>query len=175
MHYIPIEQMRDKYLVGVVSIPRVRFASLLRWCMLVQLEAREHARCQEFCHGSLCEFNYISACSSSLTVLQATHKDGKDAGIELVQPPAGSKVGERIYFEGFEGEFQVFFQLRPGNRREHATCRQGGSFTTQPQKEDIRDYPARLHDTRLARSSLGGPRQEERAQDPHERRCMPRT
>lgn len=36
-------------------------------------------------------------------VLCATHKDGKDAGIELVQPPAGSKVGDRIYFEGFEG------------------------------------------------------------------------
>lgn len=36
-------------------------------------------------------------------VLCATHKDGKDAGIELVQPPAGSKVGDRIFFEGFEG------------------------------------------------------------------------
>ncbi len=38
-------------------------------------------------------------------VLCATHKDGKDAGIELVQPPAGSKVGDRVFFEGFEGTF----------------------------------------------------------------------
>jgi len=33
-------------------------------------------------------------------VLCATSKDGKEAGIELIQPPAGSKPGERVYFEG---------------------------------------------------------------------------
>ena len=40
------------------------------------------------------------------TLTQATHKDGKEAGIELVNPPAGSKPGERIYFEGAEFESQ---------------------------------------------------------------------
>ncbi len=42
---------------------------------------------------------------------QATHKDGKDAGIELVQPPAGSKVGDRVYFEGFEGTCRLLERL----------------------------------------------------------------
>lgn len=37
-------------------------------------------------------------------IIQATHKDGKDAGIELVQPPAGSQPGDRVYFEGTEFE-----------------------------------------------------------------------
>lgn len=36
--------------------------------------------------------------------VQATSKDGKQAGIELVQPPAGSKPGDRVYFEGAEFE-----------------------------------------------------------------------
>lgn len=42
-----------------------------------------------------------------LMAFQATSKDGKDAGIELIQPPPGSKPGERIYFEGanFESKF----------------------------------------------------------------------
>ena len=42
---------------------------------------------------------------SHAMVLCETSKDGKDAGIELVQPPAGSKPGERVYFEGeYEGK-----------------------------------------------------------------------
>lgn len=35
---------------------------------------------------------------------QATSKDGKDAGIELIDPPPNSKPGERIYFEGADFE-----------------------------------------------------------------------
>ena len=31
---------------------------------------------------------------------QATSKDGKDGGIELVKPPENSKIGDRVYFEG---------------------------------------------------------------------------
>ena len=45
------------------------------------------------------------------TLTQATHKDGKEAGIELVNPPAGSKPGERIYFEGAEFESQYFVTI----------------------------------------------------------------
>ncbi|KIO29214.1 hypothetical protein M407DRAFT_228202 [Tulasnella calospora MUT 4182] len=30
----------------------------------------------------------------------ASHKDGKDKGIEIVDPPKGCKSGDRIYFEG---------------------------------------------------------------------------
>lgn len=33
-------------------------------------------------------------------LMKATSKDGKEAGIELIQPPPGSKPGDRVYFEG---------------------------------------------------------------------------
>ena len=36
-------------------------------------------------------------------LLCATHKDGKDGGIEPVCPPEGSQPGDRIWVEGFEG------------------------------------------------------------------------
>ncbi|VDC00785.1 unnamed protein product [Peniophora sp. CBMAI 1063] len=47
-------------------------------------------------------------------VLCATSKDGKEAGIEVIDPPPNSKPGERIYFEGaeFEGK-QPLSQLNP--------------------------------------------------------------
>jgi len=43
-----------------------------------------------------------------LYILQATSKEGKDGGIELIQPPAGSKPGDRVYFEGSEFESELF-------------------------------------------------------------------
>jgi len=36
--------------------------------------------------------------------LKASAKEGKDHGIELVQPPPNSKPGDRVYFEGPEYE-----------------------------------------------------------------------
>ncbi|KAI0712196.1 hypothetical protein C8Q76DRAFT_733767 [Earliella scabrosa] len=78
VNYIPIEQMRDKYLVGVCNLKPANMRGVKSFAM----------------------------------VLCATHKDGKDAGIELVQPPPGSKVGERIFFEGFE-DWQPLSQLNP--------------------------------------------------------------
>lgn len=40
------------------------------------------------------------------TFVQATSKEGKDGGIELVKPPENSKIGDKVYFEGsdYEGE-----------------------------------------------------------------------
>ncbi|KAJ7095881.1 hypothetical protein B0H15DRAFT_774511 [Mycena belliarum] len=69
VNYIPIEQMRDKYLVAVCNLKPANMRGVKSFAM----------------------------------VLCATSKDGKDAGIELIQPPANSKPGDRIYFEG--GEF----------------------------------------------------------------------
>lgn len=34
-------------------------------------------------------------------VLAATSSEGK---VELVEPPAGSKPGEKVYFEGYQGK-----------------------------------------------------------------------
>ncbi|KAI9573699.1 hypothetical protein HD554DRAFT_2058162 [Boletus coccyginus] len=47
-------------------------------------------------------------------VLAATSKEGKEGGVELIQPPSGSKPGERVYFEGPEYEnAQPVSQLNP--------------------------------------------------------------
>ena len=37
---------------------------------------------------------------------KATSKEGKEGGIEIIRPPAGSKPGDRVYFEGEEFESQ---------------------------------------------------------------------
>ena len=37
-------------------------------------------------------------------VLAASSKEGKAEGVELVDPPAGSQPGDRVYFEGFEAD-----------------------------------------------------------------------
>ncbi|KAG9315892.1 hypothetical protein JVU11DRAFT_3541 [Chiua virens] len=47
-------------------------------------------------------------------VLAATSKDGKEGGVELIQPPPASKPGERVYFEGLEYEdAQPVSQMNP--------------------------------------------------------------
>lgn len=37
-------------------------------------------------------------------MFQATSKEGKEGGIELVKPPEGSKIGDKVYFEGSDYE-----------------------------------------------------------------------
>jgi hypothetical protein len=39
-----------------------------------------------------------------MLLTQAIMKEGKEGGIELVEPPPGSKPGDRVYFEGPEYE-----------------------------------------------------------------------
>jgi hypothetical protein len=69
--------------------------------------------------------------------MQATSKGGKDGGIELIQPPANSKPGDRVYFEGEDYE-----------SKEYAKClrlcilvfifpRYDASGSAQPEKEDL--------------------------------------
>jgi len=52
-----------------------------------------------------------------ILLCQATSKEGKDGGIELIQPPANSKPGDRVYFEGagFESEHTLFIRVCPKN------------------------------------------------------------
>ncbi|GJJ15582.1 hypothetical protein Clacol_009860 [Clathrus columnatus] len=66
VNYIPIEQMRDKWLIVVCNLKPASMRGV-----------KSHAM-----------------------VLCATHKNGKEAGIEIVDPPKGSKPGDRVYFEG---------------------------------------------------------------------------
>ncbi|CAE6415046.1 unnamed protein product [Rhizoctonia solani] len=66
-------------------------------------------------------------------VLCATHKDGKDHGIEIVNPPEGSKPGDRVYFEGdrFAGA-EPLSQLNP-KKKIFETIQPG--FTTLESRE----------------------------------------
>lgn len=59
---------------------------------------------------------------------QATSKDGKEAGIELVQPPAGSKPGDRVYFDG--PAYQGIPHLRREKSWAHVLRRSYASVTT---------------------------------------------
>jgi len=80
VNYIPIEQMRDKYLVAVCNLKPASMRGVKSFAM----------------------------------VLCATSKDGKEGGIELIQPPANSKPGDRVYFEGEDYENAVpLAQLNP--------------------------------------------------------------
>jgi hypothetical protein len=47
-------------------------------------------------HGFIMTITWIA--------MQATSKNGKADGVELVEPPLESKPGERVYFEGAEFE-----------------------------------------------------------------------
>ncbi|KAJ3486665.1 hypothetical protein NLI96_g4072 [Meripilus lineatus] len=106
VNYIPIDQMRDKYLVGVCNLKPANMRGVKSFAM----------------------------------VLCATHKDGKQAGIELVQPPPGSKIGERIYFEGAEFENAApLTQLNP-KKKIFETIQPG--FTTLESKEAAWVNPA---------------------------------
>ncbi|KAF8526237.1 nucleic acid-binding protein [Hysterangium stoloniferum] len=50
---------------------------------------------------------------SHAMVLCATHKDGKDAGIEIIDPPKNAKPGDRVYFEGQYENDTPLEQLNP--------------------------------------------------------------
>ncbi|KAF8208935.1 hypothetical protein K438DRAFT_1904472 [Mycena galopus ATCC 62051] len=65
VNYIPIEQMRDKYLVAVCNLKPASMRGVKSFAMvLCNVERRERG------------------------------------GIELIQPPANAKPGDRVYFEG---------------------------------------------------------------------------
>ena len=54
VNFIPIEQMRDKYLVAVVGLSYHMIDVVDVSLSLVQPQTSEYARHQEFCHGVVC-------------------------------------------------------------------------------------------------------------------------
>ncbi|KXN88171.1 hypothetical protein AN958_07630 [Leucoagaricus sp. SymC.cos] len=99
VNYIPIEEMRDKYLVAICNLKPANMRGVKSFAM----------------------------------VLAATSKDGKEGGIELIQPPPGSKPGERVYFEGAEFENTTpLSQLNP-KKKIFETIQPG--FTTLESRE----------------------------------------
>ncbi|OSD07251.1 nucleic acid-binding protein [Trametes coccinea BRFM310] len=121
VNYIPIEEMRDRILVGVCNLKPANMRGIKSFAM----------------------------------VLAATHKDGKDKGVELVQPPAGSKPGDRVYFEGFE-DGQPLSQLNP-KKKIFETIQPG--FTTLETREAAWVNPATgsVHKIRTAAGACLAP------------------
>jgi hypothetical protein len=54
VNYIPIEQMQDKWFVGVVRIPLRVFVLFSFHPISVQPETLKYAWCEELCDGPLC-------------------------------------------------------------------------------------------------------------------------
>ena len=108
MDYIPIEEMRNQYLVGVVSVPFAK-KSLSMWCLpeVVQPQACQYAWRKEFRHGSLREYPHPTLQRTFSSSVQATSKEGRSGGIELVKPPENSKIGDKVYFEGSDYESET--------------------------------------------------------------------
>lgn len=79
VNYIPIEDMRDKFLVAVCNLKPANMRGVKSFAM----------------------------------VLCATSKDGKEGGIELIQPPANAKPGDKVYFEGEFENGTPLAQLNP--------------------------------------------------------------
>ncbi|KAG8742508.1 G4 quadruplex nucleic acid binding protein [Ceratobasidium sp. 414] len=117
VNYIPIEQMRDRMLIAVACIPP---ALPYHACLLVFIQ----------CNMKPASMRGVK---SLAMVLCATHKDGKDHGIEIVNPPEGSKPGDRVFFEGerFAGQ-QPISQLNP-KKKIFETIQPG--FTTLESRE----------------------------------------
>jgi aminoacyl tRNA synthase complex-interacting multifunctional protein 1 len=106
VNYIPIEEMRDRYLVGVVRNSYIIIdpgADFLQ-CNLKPANMRGvKSFAMVLCvrvHSVLCGATVLNR----FPFLQASSKDGKEGGIELVKPPDNSKIGDKIYFEGPEYE-----------------------------------------------------------------------
>jgi hypothetical protein len=75
VHYIPIEEMRDKYLVGVVS-RSYRHLDLLSHVIQVQPKTCKHERHQKFRDGTSCKLSlYISSCHAPHIMLG--HLEGR--------------------------------------------------------------------------------------------------
>ncbi|KAF5382577.1 hypothetical protein D9615_002783 [Tricholomella constricta] len=79
VNYIPIEEMRDKFLVAVCNLKPANMRGVKSFAM----------------------------------VLCATAKEGKEGGIELIQPPANAKPGDRVYFDGEFENGTPLAQLNP--------------------------------------------------------------
>lgn len=91
VNYVPMEEMKDRWVVGICNLKPAAMRGIKSHAML------------------LC----------------ATHKDGKEKGVEPILPPDGSTPGERIYVEGFEG-LEPDAQLNPKKKVSRGGDHQGG-------------------------------------------------
>lgn len=96
--YVPMDTMINLPVVAVCNLKPFAFRGVKSYGMLL---------CVSCFIPSMNSVNFIFIFTDyhyTLSFCQASHMAGKEAGIEIVQPPQGSKPGDRIYFEGFEDE-----------------------------------------------------------------------
>ena len=93
-----------------------------------------------------------------LVFVQATSKDGKDGGIELVRPPENSKIGDKVYFEGPDYESE---NIPPQCHRyfnAHSCSRRNSLVSADPKEKDLRDHSAWFYYFGYTRGRVDKPR-----------------
>lgn len=82
--------------LGEPTGPRTVVSGLVKYMTLEQMQDRYLV--------AVCNLKpaNMRGIKSFAMVMAASSKDGKDAGVELVEVPEGSQPGDRVYFEGFE-------------------------------------------------------------------------
>lgn len=139
VNYIPIEDMRDKYLVGVVSpSPFPNTPTRSPKILPVQLEAREHARRQVLRHGPLRIPPFLLRCliftnSSSLRQHTKTAKTQESSSYSRPPAPksasASSSRASRAASRSPSSTRRRRFSRRcsPGSRRSTRARRRGST------------------------------------------------
>jgi aminoacyl tRNA synthase complex-interacting multifunctional protein 1 len=159
--YMSEEQIKDQTVVVVVSrahmpggwrgnTPPESLMDCVNRFPTVQPQAGDDAWRQILCHASLRKRSRntpalrtrASDRQLSPFTSQATSPDGKDAGIEFVRPPPGSKAGDRIYFEGEKYESRSSSSARTAmdrvtDRRSVIRLRCDPRGSPQPEKEGV--------------------------------------
>ncbi|CEQ39154.1 SPOSA6832_00636, partial [Sporobolomyces salmonicolor] len=105
--------------------PRTVVSGLVKYMTLEQMKGATLI--------TVCNLKPVSmrGVKSFAMVLCATSSEGKDGGVEFVNPPAGSQPGDRVFFEGFEDK--VALDLLNPKKKIFETVQPG--FTTLETKE----------------------------------------
>jgi hypothetical protein len=90
---------------------------------------------------------------------QATSKEGKDGGIELVKPPENSNIGDAVYFEGPDYESESFSLRYHTPVFTTVFCSRHNAFVSaEPEEKDFRDHSARFYHFGYTRGCVDKPR-----------------
>lgn len=148
--------------LGEETGPRTVVSGLVKYVPLEQMQDRYLV--------AVCNLKPASmrGVKSFAMVLCATSKEGKDAGVEVVNVPEGSQVGDRVYFEGMEDQ-QPLETLNP-KKKIFETVQVGASLDKESPLRSSADAEtshtrththtlttARLHHARQQGVRVGGP------------------
>jgi len=142
--------MRDRYLVGVVSILAL-FGLPSRGAypnsMQCNLKPANMRGVKSFAMVLCVCLSPTTSNTHSQRSIQATSKEGKDGGIELVKPPENSKIGDKVYFEGpdYDSEKVFPFSIVFGFLMPPIFSRRNAFVSAKPEEKDFRNDSAQFY------------------------------